>query len=295
MQNAESDSLGRATFHHIPPRDDVRPTAREARWFQFIARHGPQSSQTLFELTQDTHRCKDTALRSLQRLRAAGCLRLPVQQRATERAEFHPYIYDLTERGKRHLVDQGCDHWPFRPTGHWWHAYRVGQVTASIDMAAARFGVRYIPAHEILARKGTDIAIPLGTSKLIPDQLFALDYGGRYRAFVLEVDRGTEPKSSPANRKSWARSLDQYDRALDKGLFHTRYGLKARVLVLWVVNTRSDQLTLLEMIAARGAKLGQSVLVSRVSLQETAPYRPEPRWFTGSWLRVGGEVVSIAN
>lgn len=294
MQHAESDSLGRATFRHIPPRDDVRPTAREARWFQFIARHGPQSSQSLFELTRDTHRCKDTALRSLQRLRAADYFHLPPQQRATERAEFNPYVYDLAERSRRHLVDLGRDEPTFRPTGHWWHAYRVGQVTGSIDMATARVGIRYIPAHDILARKGTDIAIPLGRSKLIPDQLFALNYGGRFRAFALEVDRGTEPKSSPANRKSWARSLDQYQRALEQGLFKAQYGLKASVLVLWVMKTRSDQVTLLEMIAARGDKLGQSVLISAVSLQETDPYRPESRWFAGSWLRAGGEVVSIA-
>ena len=98
------DSLGRSTFHHIAPQDGVRPTAREIRWFKHIERHGPQSSQYLYELTRDTHRCKDTALRQMQKLRAGGYLTLPRQQRATERAEFNPYIYDLTKKAKDHLV-----------------------------------------------------------------------------------------------------------------------------------------------------------------------------------------------
>ena len=99
------DAIGRGTFHHIAPQGAVRPTNREVRWFKHLERHGPQSSFRLFELTSDTHRCKDTTLRQLQRLRAGGFLCLPPQQRATERAEFNPYIYDLTPKAQRWLFD----------------------------------------------------------------------------------------------------------------------------------------------------------------------------------------------
>ena len=136
--NGETDSLGRATFHYIPPDCDVRPTERELRWFKHIARHGPQSSVHLYEATRDTHRCRDTALRRMQKLRAGGYLVLPPQQRATERAECAPYVYDLTQKTRSYLSDLGLDEPTVRPTGHWWHAYLTACVTSSIDICASR-------------------------------------------------------------------------------------------------------------------------------------------------------------
>jgi hypothetical protein len=51
-----------------PPkvRTDIVPTPRELRWLAHIDRHGPQSSEFLYECTKDTHRCRDTSLRRLQ-------------------------------------------------------------------------------------------------------------------------------------------------------------------------------------------------------------------------------------
>tara|TARA_R100000750_G_scaffold62842_1_gene58477 strand:- start:8504 stop:9403 length:900 start_codon:yes stop_codon:yes gene_type:complete len=237
----QTDALGRATFHHIAPVADVRVTEREIRWLKHIERHGPQSSQYLFELTRDTHRCKDTALRAMQKLRAAGYLRLPPQQRATERAECKPYIYDLTVKATAYLAEESIDEPTVRPSGHWWHGYTVSCVTSAIEIAATRDGVRYIPAHQILAIKGAELAIPLDRSKLIPDQLFALDYGGSYRAFAVELDRSTEPLRSAAARKSIQKSLDQYGRVIEGEIYKQHYGLKANLLVLWVFQSRRRQ------------------------------------------------------
>ena len=126
----------------------------------------------------------------------------------------------------------------------------VSCVTSSIDIAAARDGVRYIPAHEILARKSAALGIPVNGKLLIPDQLFALDYGGSYRAFLLEVDRGTEPVTSPAARKSMASSLAQYAEVLRRGMHRDHYGLKANVLVLWVFASETRARRFIEL--ARG-------------------------------------------
>ncbi|MEH6727777.1 MAG: replication-relaxation family protein, partial [Hyphomicrobiales bacterium] len=149
----QTDKIGRATFHHIAPQARLYPTNREVRWLKHIERHGPQSSTYLYELTRDTHRCKDTALRQMQKLRAGGYLRLPNQQRATAHASFNPYIYDLTPKATAHLFDLGVSELTVRPTGHWWHGYMTSCVTSSIDITAARDGVQYIPAHEILRIK----------------------------------------------------------------------------------------------------------------------------------------------
>lgn len=297
MTKRSTDGLGRATFHHIEPEACVRPTVRERRWFRHIARHGPQSSQLLFELTRDTHRCRDSALRRMTKLRAGGYLMLPRQQRATERAEFNPYIYDLTKKAEDHLVDHGLDERAVRPTGHWWHGYAVSTVTSVIDIAAARDGVRYIPAHEILAIRGAELAIPVGRSKLIPDQLFALDYGGAFRAFALEVDRGTEPKKSSMRRKSWARSIEQYAEIFEKQLYRSHYGLKANLLALFVFSTKSDEAKFLEMVQR------SAPATSRHILTQALPVPPENRpdfhdsrgciWGT-AWRRANGTDVRIS-
>ncbi len=290
MKDLQTDSLGRATFHHIAPRDRVRPTARELRWLKHIERHGPQSSQYLYELTRDTHRCGDTALRDMQKLRAGGYLSLPPQQRATERAEFKPYIYDLTRGAKAHLADIGIAEPTVRPTGHWWHGYAVSCVTSSIDIAAARNGVRYIPTHEILAIKGAELAIPIGHSKLIPDQLFALDYGDSYRAFALEVDRGTEPKASRSKRKSWTRPLEQYQRVIEEDLARRHYGLKANLLLLWVFRSDRDRQTFLEMSSALPHRVQAAVLTQVLPKCLATPCE---RMFDGAWRRSRGEEVRI--
>lgn len=292
-----TDALGRATFHHIAPQRGVRPTNRDVRWFKHIERHGPQSSQALYELTRDTHQCKDTALRQMQKLRAGGYLTLPRQQRATERAEFNPYIYDLARRAQDHLLDIGADEPTVRPTGHWWHAYMVSQATSGIDIAAARAGVRYIPAHEILAIKGAELAIPIGRSKLIPDQLFALDYGGAYRAIALEVDRGTEPKTSPANRKSWARSIEQYRQVIDQQLSKSHYGLNANLLVLWVFSTPSKQARFLEMLEPLPGRTAAAFLTASIPQADVSGSvgKVWTGFFEKPWSRVNGCPVILAN
>ncbi|PCH73277.1 MAG: hypothetical protein COC12_05085 [Rhodobacteraceae bacterium] len=293
----QADSLGRSTFHHITPQERVHPTNREIRWLKHIERHGPQSSQYLYELTRDTHRCKDTALRQLQKLRAGGYLTLPRQQRATERAEFNQYIYDLTKKAQDHLVDHGIAEPTVRPTGHWWHGYMTSCVTSSIDIAAARCGVRYISAHEVLAIKGTSMAIPIGRSKLIPDQLFALDYGGSFRAFSLEIDRGTEPKTSRLSRKSYASSIEMYRKVIEQKLYQSHYGLKASLLALWVFSSRTNEIKFLEMVANVSASLSAAILTQSLPSfnQDMHSAPPLSKLFYGAWNRAKGEEIVIGS
>ncbi|WP_172300025.1 replication-relaxation family protein [Pseudoruegeria sp. HB172150] len=294
--STQTDSLGRATFHHIAPQSDVVPTERELRWLKHIERHGPQSSQYLYELTRDTHRCKDTALRQMQKLRAGGYLMLPPQQRRTAKAEFNPYIYDLGMRARDHLRDLGLDEPTVRPQGHWWHSFAVAQVTSAIDIAAANDGVRYIPAHEILAIKGASLSILVGRQRLIPDQLFGLDYGGTYRVFALEVDRGTEPKTSPAARKSWASSIDLYRQVIEQQIWKSHYGLKANLLVLWVCARTGDVEKLLEMVGPMAPSVANAVLVQGVPEAGMAQIEKHKLSFYGSrWQRAREVPVRICS
>lgn len=222
-----------------PPkiRTDFVPTARELRWFAHIDRHGPQSSEFLYECTRDTHRCRDTSLRRLQTLREAGYLHLPVQQRQIAKADFNPYVYDLTRLGWDVLSDHQDLERYCRPTGHWWHGYWVSAVSSGIEIAATRAGHTYIPAAKILAIKGVEMGTPVGTTKLIPDQLFAIKYHEGYRAFALEVDRGSEPVRSNAARKSLQRSVSQYKQIFRDQSHKSHYGLKSNLAVFWLFNS----------------------------------------------------------
>jgi len=213
---------------------DLRPTARELRWFAHIDRHGPQSSEFLFETTRDTHRCKDTALRRMQILREAGYLCLPRQQFQVAKANFNPYVYDLTKRSWEVLADHQNLERHCRPTGHWWHGYWVSAASSAIEITVAQQGLTYIPAAQILAIKGVNMGIPVSGTKLIPDQLFAIKYPDGFRAFALEVDRGTEPVQSGAARKSLQRSVAQYQQLLHEKLYQSHFGLKSKLCILWV-------------------------------------------------------------
>lgn len=59
----------------------------------------------------------------MQKLLAGGFLRLPSQQRATEGADFNPYIYDLKMAAQDCLYEAGELEPAVCPTGHWWHGY----------------------------------------------------------------------------------------------------------------------------------------------------------------------------
>lgn len=271
------------------------PTSRALRWFKHIERHGPQSSHYLYELTRDTHRSKDTALRQLQKLRAGGYLNLPRQQRATEHAEFNPYIYDLTQKAKSHLAGLGIAESTVRPTGHWWHGFMTSSVTSSIDIAATGDGVRFIPAHEILAIRNVSLAVPIGRHRLIPDQLFALDYGGSFRAFMLEVDRGTEPKTTTAKRKSFMNSIDLYRRLIERQLYKTHFGLTANLLILWVFSSHTNEMRFREMLTALPTRVRRCFLTQCFVGHSEATRPPSllSHLYHGAWHRAGDSPVYI--
>lgn len=226
--------LQRMTRNKTTPAPDLHPTPRELRWFAHIDRHGPQSSEFLYELTRDTHRCRDTALRRLQALREATYLRLPPQQDQIAKANFNPHVYDLSPKGYEYLSYHQSLERHARPTGHWWHGFWVSAVSSGIEIAAKRAGQAYVPAAQILGIKDVPLAIPLKVGSVVPDQLFAIKYTDGYRAFALEVDRGTEPVRSPAARKSLARSVSQYREVLDQNLHQSHYGLKSNLIVIYV-------------------------------------------------------------
>lgn len=270
----------------------LRPTARDLIWLSHIQLHGPQSSRYLFALTKRSHKCLDTSLRRLQQLRLAGLLSLPTQQRQTINANFHPHVYDITTNGRELLFDHGILEDTVRPSGHWWHGYLTSCITSSIEIAAHACGIGFIPAHRTLAKKDSSLAIPLGNSKLIPDQLFALKYKSGFRAFALEVDRGTEPRLSSARRKSYAQSLAMYEKLISTEAYRKHYGLNANLLVLWVFNRRTNEAQFLEFVRKYAPTSTKSILTKTID-EEALLREPDRTLLDQPWNRASGEVVQI--
>jgi Replication-relaxation len=286
------DALGRATFHHIAAQAAVRVTNRELLWLAHINRHGPQPSIALHDLTVATHRCKDTTLRALQRLRAGGILFLPRQQRQIERAEFNPYIYQVTDFGRAHLQNQDRLEPALRSTGHWWHAYGVGVITSAIERSGAANGIAYISPQAILDRAKCDLPIPTPLGTAIPDQLFALDYGGSYRTFILEHDRGTEPVASKAARESLERKLGRYAAAVATDQHRRHYSLKSPLALLFTFASRVRAGHFRDLLMARYPTLMASVVFT--VLNPVDPLLLQARGYVEApWQRASGGTFSI--
>ena len=258
-------------------------TDRELRWLRNLARHGPQSSEFLLEVSADTHRCRDTGQRTLQKLRETGYLRRPPQQKQIAKADFNPHVYDLTPQARLYHKWLG-DPIPVRPQGHWGHSFLTASITSALAIAAGRQGYRYIPAHEILGRSGATLAVPVGREKLIPDALFAIQYQTGFRSFVLEVDRGTEPLRSQAARKSLQRSLRLYHNLAQQDHLRRHYTLKSPLLHLFAFTNPTRAARCLEMAKEVSPGLKDTLLVQTVP--EGFPrYEGDRERVCGEWRR----------
>lgn len=286
------DALGRATFHHIAEHSAVRVTNRELLWLAHINRHGPQPSTALFELTAATHRCCDTSLRALQRLRAGGILSLPLQQRMIERAEFNPYIYDLTDLGRGHLENHDLLEPALRPAGHWWHAYGVGAITAAIERCGALSGIKYIPPQTILDRAKSDVALQTPAGAVVPDQLFALDYGGTFRAFLLEHDRGSEPLASKAARESLDRKLHRYALMTATDMHRRHYALKCPLGLMFTFASKARAARFLDLVTTKYPVLMSSIVFAILNPRDPLLLRAS-EVVAGPWQRASGGTFEL--
>ena len=151
----------------------------------------------------------------------------PPQQFATLKAGYNQLVYQVAPSGikalrEARLWQPACGH-----QGPWVHGHMVACVTASIELATLeRSNVTFIPQNQILERAGAGLSFPVEIRRnmsdqplrkeLKPDALFGLVYhtndGDKFRFFVVEADRGTEPVTSRNwNRKSFIRHLLQYE------------------------------------------------------------------------------------
>lgn len=309
---AELDTLGRRSrLTPAPTGKRVSATARDLLWFAKLAEHGPLPTSFLLAFGQDTHTSEKRARERLADLfhetdtpEGGTYLSRPAQQFRTLDARYNQLVYDLTEAGLQALRRSGrAVGEPRAPSGPWLHRLMTSCVTASIELATlARSDVSYIPQSQILQRAAADLRCPVRITDpatgahfekdLIPDAVFGLTYhapgGDRFRFFALEADRATEPVTSGSwNRKSFERSLLQYEAYVAGGAYQDHLNLTAPLLVLHVASDEVRAARMTEFVGERYPRGNAYILVQAWPDFGGAfrPPAPNPHLLESRWAR----------
>ena len=265
------DTLGRRKrLHPQSTGKRVTPTERDLLWFSLLHEHGPLPSSYLHQRTRDRWTSQKRAKERLTDLfnevntpHGGPYLARPLQQFRTLDSRYNELVYDLAPAAKAALQDAGLwREYASRQSGPWLHAHMVACITASIELATLESDeVSFIAGWRVLERAKTDLRFPVSfvdpasqrriTKDLIPDALFGLEYhtpeGSRFRFFVVEADRATEPlTASTWNRKSVVRSFRQYQTYIGDGRYREHLKLTAPLIVL---NFCSDATRAEKMVA----------------------------------------------
>ena len=252
------DSLGRRN-RMIPQSTGkrIRLTERDLLWMSKINTHGPLSTSELYafgkHLGGNLQRAKNRLtdlFNEDNNAHGKTYLDRPHQQFDTMDARYNELVYDLTKAGIKALQDYDMYH-PHNGTslGPWWHGRKVAETTAQAEIETLDDEqINYIPGWQILERaKITSMRYPTTftdpytgqriTKDLIPDAAYGLEFvkpdGLYYRFHCVEVDRGTEPKtSSNMERKSLERMRLQYDDYIGNGWYKEHLGMTAPMILL---------------------------------------------------------------
>lgn len=289
----------------------VHVTPKDMEMLKAIHHHGPLSSTYLHQF-----RSPDTSKQAtVQRLtvlfneantRHGGpYLMRPFQQNQAIDARYNDCVYDLTPAGIEALKEAGEWH-DLAPSNRnpWQHAFMIACLTASIELACQKQGYTFMHGHELLERCGASLRQSITfkseegervTKDLIPDALFAIDYGGSFRVFLLEADRRTEPiEPGTMNRKSALRNIRQYEQFVGQKHYKEAWNLTAPLTVLNVTSSESRVPASLKLIEN---KIGQCAYLVYQSAPEFGLFFfPPPvlyRLMDDDWSRVFKEPFTL--
>jgi len=297
----------------------VRLTARDAQWLEFIHRHGPLASSYLIDLASSLGMNEKRARERLADLfhekntaHDDPYLIRPPQQFQTIDARYNQIVSDLSPAAIKSLKNRGAWHpWSGAQGGPWWHKFMIASITASIELACATHAdVHFIPKSKILARANKSLESEVrfvdpatGQSELKilkPDALFGLEYRAndrsRFRFFVVEADRSTEPLTTKnRNRKSALRSFAQYRAYVEQGLYKRHLNLTAPLLVLNVTTSESRRTALIETLLSSAPEGRTYMLFQNWDAFGTPPSvpKPNPSLLLGRWFRAGHSGITI--
>ena len=290
-------------------------------WFEKLHEHGPLPSSFLVAFTKDTHKSEKRSLERLTDLfnetgtpHGGAYLSRPPQQWRTIDSRHNQLVYDLTDASRSSLREKGLlsAHRPGR-SGPWLHNFMVSCITASVELATLGHpDVSFLSQSFLLERANAELRYPVilpdtttgryVQKDLIPDALFALRYetpeGSRFRCFMVEADRSTEPlTSSTFNRKSWERNIAQYEAYVGSSHYRKHLNLKAPMLVLVVLSETKRLAPVLNLVTRHAPTTAEHLLFTSWESFAVpfAPPRPNTSLLHEPWQRAGFAGFSIGS
>ena len=222
-------------------RIDLSP--RDLSYFAALERHGPLSAPMLFELTKHLaanergHKDRLTALYHETKTQHGGpYLERPEQQFHSTNALCQPMIYEITNAATLALREAGIPRQSLAPpSGPYLHRFLTAKITAYAELAAISAGYRFISSGEIARhprfpeeklRASNPLAVRVDGGVVIPDALYGVDFGGKFRFFAVEADRGTETIMGHGKQGSHLHGkIERYVSLLRSENFRTVWGL----------------------------------------------------------------------
>lgn len=319
MQLATHDTKGRR-LRLAPVSTGVRVEITQADINLAIKchNHGPLNTLNLFELTKADRtnigslRRRLTLLSNEKRLVFEGeefagpFLTRPFSQNDTFNARANYLVYDCAPAAQKIL--QSLELWSEnRPRNRnpWKHSCMASAITSAIEVGCIERGYKYISQHELLDLKGAELKALVGyswdgklrdPSPLIPDGLFAIDYGGKFRVFALEADRSSEPfRADDDNRKSLKKNVLQYETFIRTKQYLEHFKLEQAGLIVLTVTMNADRMqSFLDLVEE---ETGPNTFMWAMSASEFAPpFRPSAvvrDLFEKPWQRAGHPPIDI--
>lgn len=257
----KTDSLKRRLRTAAPqPKDrHIALSDNDIQIFESIHRHGPLPSHYIHALsakknyTAHQHRLTKLFNGARRGLKTENYLTKPDQQFMGYASRYQPLIYDLNEKAIQLLAEHGKLSPFINRTDLFFHRFMGACVSASIEVACRENGIRYIPRHEVLSRKGNEMSLPLsplsGQSALVPDDVFGLDYGGAYRFFAVEIDRNTESiERKNLAQSSFGKKVQAYADVLQNRTYKDVWGIP-NMMVLTVTTSATHMKKILTYVA----------------------------------------------
>lgn len=319
---AGRDALGRR--RRLQPTSTGKRLTLQERdwlWLRVLHEHGPLPSSFLLAFAKDYGVSEKRAKERLTDLfneentaHGGSYLARPPQQFQTLDSRYNQLVYDVSPAGKRALKARGWWHSTNATSGGpWWHRLMVSSITASIRLGAAETPhLSYIPQADILERAQAELSYPVSISEpssgrmirkaLKPDALFGLTYqteaGPRYRFFVVEADRSTEPYTSKNfNRKSALLNYLQYREYVGRGLYKQHLKLTSPLLVLnvHIDERRVESIQRIISIQAGGENSYQLFQAWDMFSNPAKPPEPNTALIFSYWQRVCMPALTIGS
>lgn len=249
-----TDSRGRRHRFGRSPKDrSIALTERDLTLFELIHRHGPLPSNYLFEFTRGLGGSELHLKHRLTKLyhglaNGTYFLERPLQQYQNYLARAQHGIYELSPAAKVLLAEAGrLSPYIRNRSDPFVHRFMSACVSASIALACTRAGIRYLDRTDIFSHPkcpertkcaSNPLTVGVHGKQIIPDELFGLDYGGRFRFFAVEIDRNTESiERSSVGQNAFGRKLKAYSDILDQRSFRDTWGVPNLLVLIVTTNT----------------------------------------------------------